>query len=182
MPVVTRVDDSVSETESFMIYGEGFDETSKVYISPVTSSDIPEYDDARNLTECEILQRDEKNQCLTVKMTGKGSYNLYVTNENGTSYAVPLNAARPQWVSTDKVADGEQFRVHGKNMSQASFGGNKKSGVSLVNSAGSAYNLPVKTVTPYAIDCIIDKDEVVLPMMAPGSSMNEIITEVEDDK
>jgi len=35
---------------------------------------------------------------------------------------------------------------------------------------------------PYVIDCIIDKDEVVLPMMAPGSSMNEIITEVEAEK
>jgi len=34
---------------------------------------------------------------------------------------------------------------------------------------------------PYVIDCIVDKDEVVLPMMAPGSSMNEIITEVEND-
>ena len=177
MPVVTRVDDSVSETESFMIYGEGFDETSKVYISPVTGSDVPEYDEAQSLTECDILQKDEKNQCLTVKMAGEGSYNLYVTNSYGTSYAVPLNAARPQWVSTDAVTNGEEFRVIGKNMSSSSFGANTKSGVSLVSADGEAYDIPIRSVTPYSIDCVLDdvpSGEYIVYVTNDGYIWNEV--------
>ncbi len=45
----------------------------------------------------------------------------------------------------------------------------------------NAFDTAFKCDGPFVIDCIIDKDEVVLPMMAPGSSMNEIITEVEND-
>ena len=32
---------------------------------------------------------------------------------------------------------------------------------------------------PYVIDCRIDKDEFVLPMLPPGGSMDDIITELE---
>ena len=32
---------------------------------------------------------------------------------------------------------------------------------------------------PYLIDCAIDKDEIVLPMLPPGGSMNDIIVKVE---
>ena len=31
---------------------------------------------------------------------------------------------------------------------------------------------------PYLIDCTIDKDEFVLPMLPPGGSMDDIITKV----
>ena len=31
---------------------------------------------------------------------------------------------------------------------------------------------------PYVIDCAIDKDEFVLPMLPPGGSMDDIITKV----
>ena len=33
---------------------------------------------------------------------------------------------------------------------------------------------------PYLIDCAIDKDEFVLPMLPPGGSMDDIITKVGD--
>ena len=33
---------------------------------------------------------------------------------------------------------------------------------------------------PYVIDCAIDKDEFVLPMLPPGGSMDDIITKVGD--
>ena len=32
---------------------------------------------------------------------------------------------------------------------------------------------------PYLIDCVIDMDEMVLPMIPPGGTMNDVITEVE---
>jgi acetolactate synthase-1/2/3 large subunit len=32
---------------------------------------------------------------------------------------------------------------------------------------------------PYIIDCVIDMDEMVLPMIPPGGTMNDVITEVE---
>ena len=36
-----------------------------------------------------------------------------------------------------------------------------------------------KTEGPYVIDCMIDKDEFVLPMLPPGGSMDDIITKLE---
>ena len=36
-----------------------------------------------------------------------------------------------------------------------------------------------KTEGPYIIDCKIDKDEFVLPMLPPGGSMDDIITKIE---
>ena len=36
-----------------------------------------------------------------------------------------------------------------------------------------------KTEGPYIIDCKIDKDEFVLPMLPPGGSMDDIITKLE---
>ena len=39
-----------------------------------------------------------------------------------------------------------------------------------------------KTEGPYIIDCKIDKDEFVLPMLPPGGSMDDIITKLEVEK
>ncbi len=39
-----------------------------------------------------------------------------------------------------------------------------------------------KTAGPYIIDCKIDKDEFVLPMLPPGGSMDDIITKLEVEK
>ncbi len=158
MPVVTRVDDSISKGETFMIYGEGFDDTSKVYVSPIESEEIPEYDDATNLVECNIVSVDENNQCLTVELSEDavaGSNHLYVSNSHGVSYAVGLNTARPQWVSTDVVSDGDEFAIYGRNLSSAEFGGDSLSGVSFVNENGKAYDIPVSTVNPYVINCVM---------------------------
>ena len=35
---------------------------------------------------------------------------------------------------------------------------------------------------PYLIDAIIDKDEFVLPMLPPGGSVDDIITDVKEEK
>jgi len=42
-----------------------------------------------------------------------------------------------------------------------------------------ALNKAFKTEGPYIIDCKIDKDEFVLPMLPPGGSMDDIITKLE---
>ncbi len=42
-----------------------------------------------------------------------------------------------------------------------------------------ALNKAFKTEGPYVIDCKIDKDEFVLPMLPPGGSMDDIITKLE---
>ena len=33
---------------------------------------------------------------------------------------------------------------------------------------------------PYVIDCVVDKEELVLPMLPPGGSVSDIITEKEN--
>ena len=35
---------------------------------------------------------------------------------------------------------------------------------------------------PYLIDCAIEKDEFVLPMLPPGGSVDDIIVKVGDDR
>ncbi len=44
----------------------------------------------------------------------------------------------------------------------------------------SALSTAFKSDGPYLIECIIDKDEFVLPMLPPGGSMDDIITKVGD--
>ena len=53
-------------------------------------------------------------------------------------------------------------------------------GVRVTNLDGldSALSTAFKSDGPYLIECIIDKDEFVLPMLPPGGSMDDIITKV----
>jgi len=43
-----------------------------------------------------------------------------------------------------------------------------------------ALEVAFKTDGPYLVECIIDKDELVLPMLPPGGSMDDIIVKVGD--
>lgn len=139
-----------------MIYGEGFDNTSEVFATRITSNVIPEKP-PENAESCEILSR--ASQCLTVRLKAGlngGSYNLWVNNRYGTGNAVGLNITRPQWVSDDVLAEGDVFRVYGKNLFSKEFGGKSKSGVSLLDEEGNAYDIPVISVNPYSIKCRIN--------------------------
>ncbi len=52
-----------------------------------------------------------------------------------------------------------------------------------IESFEAAFARAMKYKGPYLIDAAIDKDELVLPMMPPGGSVDELITEIkEDDK
>ena len=43
-----------------------------------------------------------------------------------------------------------------------------------------ALDVAFATDGPYLVECIIDKDEFVLPMLPPGGSMDDIIVKVGD--
>ena len=61
--------------------------------------------------------------------------------------------------------------------------GAKGERVADIRSFEAAFARAMKCKTPYLIDAAIDKDELVLPMMPPGGSVDELITEIkEDDK
>lgn len=45
---------------------------------------------------------------------------------------------------------------------------------------GKALDAAFRSEGPYLIECLIDKDEFVLPMLPPGGSMDDIITKVGD--
>ncbi len=49
-----------------------------------------------------------------------------------------------------------------------------------LNQLDAALETAFKSEGPYLIECIIDKDEFVLPMLPPGGSMDDIITKVGD--
>ena len=52
--------------------------------------------------------------------------------------------------------------------------------VSTVEELNSALEKAFEVNGPYIIDCAIDKDEFVLPMLPPGGSMDDIIVKVGD--
>lgn len=52
--------------------------------------------------------------------------------------------------------------------------------VTTVEELDSAFKTAFSATAPYLIDCRIDKDEMVLPMLPPGGSMDDIIVKVGD--
>ena len=52
--------------------------------------------------------------------------------------------------------------------------------VSTVEGLDAALKTAFEHKGPYVIDCAIDKDEFVLPMLPPGGSMDDIIVKVGD--
>lgn len=60
-----------------------------------------------------------------------------------------------------------------------SFGANGEA-VTTVEELDAALEKAFKQNGPYVIDCKIDKDEFVLPMLPPGGSMDDIIVKVGD--
>ncbi len=90
-----------------------------------------------------------------------------------------------------------QTLFYGKRYSSTDLDGNKTDFVKLAEAFGAkGYRLDndadvEKTVGAAlaedgvtVVDCVIDKDELVLPMIPPGKTMNDIITEItsEDKK
>lgn len=68
---------------------------------------------------------------------------------------------------TDFVELAKAFGAHGEK-------------VSTVDGLDKALENAFKANSPYVIDCAIDKDEFVLPMLPPGGSMDDIIVKAGD--
>ena len=58
--------------------------------------------------------------------------------------------------------------------------GTKGETVSTPEELENAYKNAFSCDGTYVINCLIDKDEFVLPMLPPGGSMDDIITDKED--
>ena len=65
---------------------------------------------------------------------------------------------------TDFVALAKAFGADGRKVSD-------------LESLREAFELSIESKGPFVIDCMMDKDELVLPMMKPGGSTEDIITE-----
>lgn len=136
----------------FTVFGEGFDDETEVYISGVDSYTIPEYTDAKKIL-CEKINMDNEGQSITCRMPKSADnlvYNLWAVNKYGESAAVPLNGARPQWASVDKIAPNMEFKIVGRNMSAASFGGRTSTYAALYDGI-KHYFLNVVDVNEFAI-------------------------------
>lgn len=137
----------------FAIFGEGFSQDTRVYVSRVSDEGIPKFVDARR-TECSVIEVDDDGQSVTCRMPSSlpaSAYNLWATNEYGVSVANPLNAARPQWTNVKSTAPGLEFKVIGKNMSAEGFGDTGKSYVVLANEENYFFMETVEQ-NPFAIN------------------------------
>lgn len=54
--------------------------------------------------------------------------------------------------------------------------------VQTIEELDSAFKTAFSHNGPFVIDCAVDKDEIVLPMLPPGGSMDDIIVKMEADK
>ena len=72
----------------------------------------------------------------------------------------------------------QRIRDLGKEISRA-FGADGVT-VTTPEELDKALDVAFATDGPYLVECIIDKDEFVLPMLPPGGSMDDIIVKVGD--
>lgn len=128
----------------------------------------------------------------TVLVTGDGSFGMCL-NELATAvtYKIPLvilllnngvlGMVR-QWQTlffdkhysntvldrkTDFIALAKAFGANGVRVTD-------------INDLDSAFETAFKSEGPFIVECMIDKDEFVLPMLPPGGSMDDIIVKVGD--
>ena len=132
-----------------------------------------------------------------VLFTGDGSFHM---NMNELATATRLGLRLTVFVFDNRtlgMVRQWQTLFYGKRYSSTDLDGNKTDFVKLAEAFGAkGYRLDSdadveKTVGAAlaedgatVVDCVIDKDELVLPMIPPGKTMNDIITEItsEDKK
>ena len=130
----------------------------------------------------------------SVLVTGDGSFGMNL-NELATavSYGVPLVILILNNGVLGMVRQWQTlfFEKHYSNtvldrktdfVKLAEAFGAKGEAVSSVEALDEALGRAFGENGPYVIDCKIDKDEFVLPMLPPGGSMDDIIVKVGDDK
>jgi len=130
----------------------------------------------------------------TVLITGDGSFGMNL-NELATavSYNVPIvicimnNGVLGMVRQWQTLFYGERYSssVLGRKtdfVKLAEAFGAKGVRVKSVEEFDKAFKEGMKENGPYLIDVLIDKDEVVLPMLPPGGSIDDIIVKIEEEK
>jgi hypothetical protein len=153
-PTIFRTSDAISPGESISIYGEGLTAAgSEIAIDainvaqPTTSS-----------SRLNIISTDPEGHYITGTLRTNlipSVFKLWVKNSSGWSNPIYLNAARPQWISIDKISEDLKVKVVGKNLDGLEFGASRDTRVKLVNGTNE-YNAIVLSVNPYAVEFTVD--------------------------
>jgi hypothetical protein len=131
-PIVFRVTDAVKPGELVTVYGE--DITPAGIQVAVDAADVRQ--PTENSTILDIVQTDPEGHFAIAQIPANlpaGAYRLWVKNPAGWSNAILLNAARPQWLSIDRIAAGLKVKVVGSNLDGLEFGASRQTLVKLVS-------------------------------------------------
>lgn len=128
-----------------------------------------------------------------VLFTGDGSFHMNLNElATATRYGIPLTVFVFDNRTLGMVRQWQTL-FYGKRYSSTDLDGNKTDFVKVAEAFGAkGFKLARNEDAPKVItdalgcggvavvDCSISKDELVLPMIPPGKTMNDIITEIED--
>lgn len=156
-PVIYRVTDAVKPDQLFNLYGEGFVGDLKVYMSKITSSDIP---DTLPETAFEgvIYKIDEEGQFITTRLPEDkeaASYFVWVENKFGYSKPVVLNGVRVDWIDQKEAAYNMPVRILGTNLCAKEFDAKMSTGVALIGDDDKVYDVNIVGINPYCIDITV---------------------------
>jgi len=130
-PIVFRVTDAVKPGELVTVYGEGITPRGIQVAADATHAARP----SESATILDIVQTDPEGHFAIAQLPADlpaGAYLLWVKNPAGWSNAIKLNAARPQWLSIDRIAAGLKVKVVGRNLDGLEFRASCNTRVKLV--------------------------------------------------
>jgi|688.fasta_scaffold64046_2 hypothetical protein len=131
-PIVFRLTDAVKPGGLVTIYGEGITPGGIQVVADATHAARP----TDKATVFDIIQTDPEGHFAIAQMPADlpaGSCHLWVKNPAGWSNPIQLNAARPQWLSIDRIAAGLKVKVVGRNLDGLEFKANRDTRVKLVS-------------------------------------------------
>ena len=146
-PVIWKLSDAIKPGDTIGVYGYGLSEDSQVKLKLRGQSE------AKVLT-AQVLQYDIENgsyvMALLPEAAMPGVYDLWVENSLGSSKIMPLNAARPLFISEYEAWAGLSIQVSGRALDATLFGGRQNTLVHLVKD-GQRYPQIVTKLTPYSL-------------------------------
>jgi hypothetical protein len=131
-PIVFRATDAVKPGELLTVYGEGITPAGIQLAVDSTHAAQP----TENATALNIVQTDPEGHFAIAQLPADlpaGAYHLWVKNPAGWSNPLKLNAARPQWLSIDRIAAGLKVKVVGRNLDGLEFKASRQTRVKLLS-------------------------------------------------